>query len=95
VETASAALQTLSQQLARLLQSPPANPAARKVLLGRVSELARGMQVVRDNLSRQAALNQQTLNVLVPTPVKSTYSGGSSVYGSVARQAGVQRFLAA
>jgi hypothetical protein len=95
LEVTSTALQSLSLELSRLLQSPQPNPVVRTALRQRVSTLARGLQTVRDNLSRQAAFNQQALAVLVPTPSKSTYSGGSSVYGSVARQAGVHKYLAA
>jgi hypothetical protein len=57
--------------------------------------MASGLQMLRDNLSRQAAYNQQALQVVLPTPAKSTYGGGSSVYGTVARQGGVHKYLAA
>jgi hypothetical protein len=57
--------------------------------------LAAGLQMLRDNLSRQAAFNQQALQVVVPTLPKSTYGGGSSVYGTVVRQGGVHKYLAA
>jgi uncharacterized protein YukE len=98
LETASQALQALSVALARLLQTGPASPASpaqQKVVRQRVQAMAAGLQMLRDNLSRQAAFTQQALQVVVPTPAKSTYSGGSSVYGSVARQAGVHKFVAA
>jgi CHASE3 domain sensor protein len=95
LQTASAALQTLSQELARLLQTSKANPASQKALRQRVQAIAAGLQMLRDNLSRQASYNQQALQVVVPTPAKSTYGGGSSVYGSVARQVSVHRYLAA
>jgi hypothetical protein len=96
LEVASNALQALSVELARLLQPPTdASPVSKKALRQRVVALAGGLQMLRDNLSRQAAYNQQALQVVVPTPVKSTYGGGSSVYGSVARQVGVHRYLAA
>jgi hypothetical protein len=96
LETASNALQTLSLDLVRLLQVPAnASPASKKALRQRVVALAGGLQMLRDNLSRQAAYNQQALHVVVPTPAKSTYGGGGSVYGSVARQVGVHRYLAA
>jgi hypothetical protein len=96
LETASQALHALSVELARLLQSQEkASAASRKVLRQRIVALASGLQMLRDNLSRQAAFNQQALQVVVPTPAKSTYGGGSSVYGTVAPQGGVQRYLAA
>ena len=96
LETASQALHALSVELARLLQSQEkASVASRKVLRQRIVALASGLQMLRDNLSRQAAFNQLALQVVVPTPAKSTYGGGSSVYGTVAPQGGVQRYLAA
>lgn len=95
VQTASAALQTVSVELARLLQAADHKPLARKAIRQRVMAMAAGMQILRDNLSRQAAFNLLALKVVVPTPTQSTYSGGSSVYGSVARQAGVHKYVAA
>ena len=96
LETASQALQALSLDLARLLQTQSAASAAsQKALHQRVVALASGLQMLRDTLSRQAAFNQQALQVVLPTPAKSTYGGGSSVYGTVARQGGVQKYLAA
>jgi hypothetical protein len=96
LETASQALQALTMELARLLPATvAASPASQKALRQRVVALASGLQMLRDNLSRQAAYNQQALQVVVPTPAKSTYGGGSSVYGTVARQGGVQKYLAA
>jgi hypothetical protein len=95
LQTASSALQNLSVDLSRLLHAPNTSRAVQTATRQRLKEMAAGLQIVRDNLSRQAAYNQQALAVVVPTPAKSTYSGGSSVYGSVARQAGVQRYLSA
>jgi hypothetical protein len=95
LQVASAELQRLSVELSRQLQAPHVNPAIRKSARQRVKEMALGLQILRDNLSRQSAVNQMALNVVVPAPARSTYSGGSSVYGSVARQGGVQKFLSA
>jgi hypothetical protein len=96
VETASQALHALTLELARMLQfQTTASPASQKALRQRVAHMASGLQMLRDNLSRQAAYNQQALQVVLPTPAKSTYGGGSSVYGTVARQGGVHKYLAA
>jgi hypothetical protein len=96
LEIASQSMQTLSVELARLLQAQTgASPAGQKALRQRVVTLASGLQMLRDMLSRQAAFNQQALQVVVPTLPKSTYGGGSSVYGTVVRQGGVQKYLAA
>jgi ElaB/YqjD/DUF883 family membrane-anchored ribosome-binding protein len=96
LETASQALQALAVDLARLLQnSTGASLATQQAIRQRVVALAQGLQMLRDNLSRQTAYTQQALEVVVPTAPKSTYGGGSSVYGTVARQGGVQKYLAA
>ena len=86
-----------NSKTSKSFQAAPKNTSQlyEKAVRQRVRVLAASMQSLRDNLSRQAAFNQQALAVLVPTPTKSTYSGGSSVYGAVARQAGVHKYLAA
>jgi len=76
LQTASANLHALSAELARLVQASPPN----KILSQRVKILAQGLQMLRDNLSRQAAFNQQSLQVLLPQAAKSTYSGGAKRY---------------
>ena len=96
METATQALQALTLELARLLPvTATASPASRKALRQRVLALASGLQMLRDNLSRQSAFTQQALQVVVPTAAKSTYGGASPVYGPVARQGGVHKYLAA
>lgn len=95
LQTAAAMLQALSLELSRVLERQSPAQARQPELRQRVQAMARGLQILRDNLSRQSAFNQQALQVVMPTPVKSTYSGGGSVYGSVARQGSVHRYLAA
>jgi flagellar biosynthesis/type III secretory pathway chaperone len=110
LQNASAELQRLVTELSRLLNASAtvsartstatasanrSSLAAQKALRQRVQAMAQRLQFLRDNLSRQAAANQMALNVVVPAPAKSTYSGGSSVYGAVARQGAVHKFLAA
>jgi hypothetical protein len=95
LQAASGALHTLSVELAGLLQTAPEQAKAKAILRQRVSALAQKMLMLRDNLSRREAFNQQALQVVLPTAAKSTYSGGSSVYGSVARQARVHKYVAA
>jgi len=96
LQTASHALQSLGLELAKLMQtSSQQSPAAKAALRRRVQSLAAGLQILRDNLSRRAAYTDQALAVVVPVAEKSTYSAGSSVYGSVARQTGAFKVLAA
>jgi hypothetical protein len=99
LQAASQALQSLSGELARQLQAPMTqrvSPLHQKALRQRVVALAAGLQMLRDNLSRQAAFTQQALQVVLPTAApQSTYSGASSIYGTVARQGGVHKYLAA
>ena len=87
-------LQNLSMELARQLPSLQASSQGVVGLQRRVQMLAQGMHMLRDNLSRQAAVNLQALQVVMPGPAKSTYDG-ASVYGSVARQGSVHKYLVA
>ena len=95
LQAATAMLQTLSVELGRLVSLPGNARVPQADMRQRVLSMAKGLQMLRDNLSRQAAMNQAALKVVVPTPPKSTYSGGTSVYGSVARQSGAFNVLAA
>ena len=95
LQAAAAMLQVLSVELPRLVGPQNKVQAHQAELRRRVLAMARGLQMLRDNLSRQSAMNLQALKVVVPTPAKSTYSGGTSVYGSVARQSGAFNVLAA
>ena len=80
LQTASATLQALSRELALVLQSTPT--PSNKLLRERVKRMAQGLQMLRDNLSRQAAFTQQSLQVVLPRAVQSTYKSGASVYGA-------------
>ena len=95
LQAAASMLQVLSVELAALLAPKGGSVLEHKALRQRVLSLAKGLQMLRDNLSRQAAINQQALGVVMPAPAKATYSGGSSVYGSVARQSGAFNVLSA
>ncbi len=88
-------LQTLCMELARQLPGLQRGRQPGRGLQQRVHTLAQGLQMLRDTLSRQAAANQQALQVVLPTAPKATYAGGTSVYGTVARQGGVHKYLAA
>jgi hypothetical protein len=95
LQTAAAQLQALCVELPRVLQRQSPALLKQPALRQRVLALGRGLQILRDNLARQAAFNQQALQVVMVVPAKSTYSGSGSVYGAVVRQAGVHRYLAA
>jgi hypothetical protein len=95
LEEAAAQLQALCVELPRALQRQSPALLKQPALRERVLALGRGLQILRDNLARQAAFNQQALQVVMAVPAKSTYSGGGSVYGAVVRQADVHRYLAA
>jgi hypothetical protein len=94
LQMAAAQLQALCVELPRVLQRQSPAQLRQPALRQRVQALGRGLQLLRDNLARQAAFNQQALQVVMAVQPKSTYGGGS-VYGVVARQAGVHRYLAA
>lgn len=95
LQTASDSLQSLSVELAKLMQTSPTSPALQTALRQRVRTMAAGMQMLRENLSRRAAYTEQALAVVIPSTKKSTYSAGTSVYGTVGRQSGQIKFLAA
>jgi len=95
LQQAASALQALSQELQRALQTQGPAQRAQPGQRQRVQNLARGLQMLRDNLSRQAAINQQALKVVMPTAAAATYGGSTPVYGAVVRQSGAFRVLAA
>ena len=95
LQTASDSLQSLSVELAKLMQTSQTSPALQTALRQRVRTMAAGMQMLRENLSRRAAYTEQALAVVIPSTKKSTYSAGTSVYGTVGRQSGQIKFLAA
>jgi hypothetical protein len=92
---ASAALQTLAVEMAELLTPLPRLRAAPAAQLLRIRALSDGMVVLRENLARRAAYVTQALQVVVPTPVKSTYGNSSSQFGGVVQQSGQFKVLAA
>ena len=94
----SLALKELMLELAQL--APLANGAssatgAKKAIRLRLKNLGAGVQVLRENLSRRAAFVDHAVRVLVPTPAPSTYSVGSTVYGTAMQQSGAFKVLAA
>lgn len=95
LQEATARLHALSVELVRVLERQSPAQTRQAALRQRVQAMARGLQVLRDNLARLSACNQQALQVVMPTASNATYSGGGSVYGAVVRQAGVHRYLAA
>lgn len=94
LQAAAAMLQVLSLELPKLMPTTQMHTPSGE-MRRRVQTMAKGLQMLRDNLSRQAALNLQALKVVMPTPSKSTYSTGSSVYGTVGAQSGEFRVVAA
>jgi hypothetical protein len=91
---ASLGLQNLLTDWAQWLQASGAHltePAMRT----RIGVLVKGMQVLRQELSRRAAYVDQALRVVLPTPAASTYAAPRSTYGTVVPQSGAFRVLAA
>jgi hypothetical protein len=94
IEAATAGLQRLSVDFVQLLDAPGARAAAGGDMAVRIKALAEGLAVLRSQLLRRAAYVEQALKIVVPTDPGSTYAGGSP-YGTVQRQTGAFRVLAA
>jgi hypothetical protein len=95
IEAATAGLQRLSVDFVQLLDAPGARAAAGGDMAVRIKALAEGLAVLRSQLLRRAAYVEQALKIVVPTTDPgSTYAGGSP-YGTVQRQTGAFRVLAA
>ena len=92
---ASAALQSLAVELVQLIGPAARLRAAPDADIERIKALSAGTGLLFDNLSRRAAYVNQALKIVVPTPVKSTYSSARSPFGGVIQQSGQFNVLAA
>jgi hypothetical protein len=88
------AVQQLSVELVQTFDSLPPLAVPAPILL-RLKELSQGITVLRENLLRRAAYVDYALSVVVPTSPKSTYGAATSPYGTLARQSGAFKVLAA
>ena len=95
LEVASVTLKDLALELSRLVPKNARAKGPGKALCLRLRTLAFRGQVLRENLARRAAFVEHAVRVLVPTAPKSTYSGGSTVYGRAIQQSGMFKVLAA
>ena len=95
LEESSARLQALAVELVELIGPAERLRSAPAADIERIKALAAGMQLLRDNLSRRAAYVNQALQIVVPTPAKSTYSSAGSPFGAVTQQSGQFKVLAA
>jgi hypothetical protein len=88
------ALQQLSVELAQTFDSLPPLAVPGPILL-RLKELSQGITVLRENLLRRAAYVDYALSVVVPIAPKATYGTTTGPYGTLARQTGAFKVLAA
>ena len=92
LEAASARLYGLAVRLADLAQGVRNDAVAAK----RLQTLAGGLTLLRSQLLRRRAYVDLDLNVVVPTDGVATYAGAAAGrYGSLARQTGAFKVLAA
>lgn len=92
---ASATLQRLSVELAKMAGGRGQMPLKSSPQLPRMKTLAAGIANVRESLLRQMAYVGRALEIVVPaTGDKSTYAGGG-VYGQPVQQSGAFSVLSA
>ena len=95
LQAASASLQLLAVELARMLAAGGEGRLVQSACSHRIRSLTAGLAVVRENLLRQSAYVDRALELIVPaTQQKSTYAG-SRTYGGSIRQSGAFKVLSA
>ena len=95
LEAASLALQQLSVDFLRMIDGVGRSKAAPHAVVLRLKALSEGVYTLRGSILRRAALVDQALKIVVPTEAGATYSQKNGPYGSVARQTGAFKVLAA
>ena len=96
----SATLQQLAVDLAGYLNCGGAVAPVTPALRQRMVQLANLMPALRDTLHRRAAYADLALQTLVPAAPEATYGGdrargGAAVYGTIQKQSGSLRTVAA
>ena len=92
---ASAALRQAGLDLSALLPGLPAIERHHPTLTSRLTRLSTGMADQRESLIRRAVLTERALNAIVPATRSATYASAAGPYGSLARQTGAFKVLAA
>ena len=94
VQSAGARLQQLAVGLVQMADEVGRNRLTAPLRAQRIKALAKRLPALRENLLRRAAYVDRALEVVVPTPPRSTYVGRNT-YGSAMRQSGAFNVLSA
>ncbi|MEI8170583.1 MAG: hypothetical protein WCG50_12965 [Rhodoferax sp.] len=95
LETASVALRQATIDFSQLMQGLSANDRQDKALVLRMKKIAEGLPILKDGLYRRTALVEMALKAVVPATQDATYAKATGPYGSLGKQTGAFKFLAA
>ncbi len=93
--TASAALRQTAADFSALLQGLTPTELNNQTLKSRLKKLAEGLADRRQSLIRRSVLVERALNAIVPATRSATYAQAAGPYGSLGKQTGAFKFLAA
>lgn len=92
---ASAALRQAGLDLSAVLPQLRSVERKHPALATRLRRLSTGMAAQRESLIRRTVLTERALNAIVPATRSSTYAQAAGPYGSLGRQTGAFKYLAA
>jgi hypothetical protein len=92
---ASAALRQAAMDFSVFLQRQAPTDLKNQNLKSRLKRLAEGMATQRESLIRRTVLVERGLNAIVPATLAPTYAQVAGPYGSLGKQTGAFKFLAA
>lgn len=92
---ASAALRQAAMDFSALLQRLTPADLKSKNLTSRLKNIAAGMATQRESLLRRTVLVERALHAIVPATQTATYAQATGPYGSLGKQTGAFKFLAA
>jgi len=93
--SASVALRQAVIDFSALVQRLTPADVRHKNLKPRLTQIANGMALQRESLLRRTAWVQMALNTVMPTAPNATYAQTAGPYGSLGRQTGAFKYLAA
>ena len=93
--SASSALRQAALDFSQLLQDLTPADLKNRDLKTRLKKLADGMASQRENLLRRSVLVERALNAIMPATLNTTYTQAAGPYGSVGKQSGAFKLLAA
>lgn len=95
LEAASGALRQAAIDFSALLQRLAPSDLKNQDLKLRLKKIAEGLTTQRTSLIRRTALVEMALNAIVPASRDTTYAQAAGPYGSVGKQTGAIKYLAA